>query len=95
MANDVRAADPKPVENGNDVGKAAAYRIVLDRLGPIRLTEPAQVGRHDTHTGAGQSRHLIAPQSRGVRKTVKEQDRRPFPLVLHRQRQTVTPEPDQ
>ena len=81
MADHPCALDAGRVEDRHEVGHRVREAIRVDRGGPVRRAEAAHVGREHAQAGRRERRHLVAPEVRGVRESMDEQDRRALALV--------------
>jgi hypothetical protein len=79
VADQVHLVDLQGVQQAEHVGPDLVQRVVEDVRRGVGAAVAAQVGRDDAETGAGQHRHLLAPDDVGVGKTVQQQDHRPLP----------------
>jgi hypothetical protein len=75
MADDMGRLDAKGVQQSGHVRHHVLQPVGGGLLRPAGPPEPAHVRRDHPETVAHQERHLVAPEPRGIGKTVHEQDR--------------------
>ena len=59
--------------------------VRVDRLRLVGISKAALVGCDDAETGVRQGRYLMAPEPRGVREAVQQEDRFALAFVEHRE----------
>jgi hypothetical protein len=72
VAHEVRSLDTEMVQYPKYVADEGGDGVLLDPFGLVGSAEATKVGDDDLEASPGQSWHLLAPQTSGVREAVEQ-----------------------
>jgi hypothetical protein len=89
VADNVRTLDTQMVHYPKNVANEGGDAVGLDAFRLVGCAEAAEVGDDDFEPDFGQCRHLLAPQTPGVREAVEQDDGLAFSIDLDLDTYTV------